>query len=82
MAAPVSFGRPSVRSICSIFPLCMESNTVEKLTNNIVASKFFACTCSRIRRIVKICYVVDLFLQKAILVLPKYFLNFWFYAVL
>ena len=46
----------------------MESNALEKLTNNIVASRFFART-SRIQRIVKICDVVDLFFQKP----------FWFF---
>ena len=39
------------------------------LTNNIVASWFFAHTPSKIRWIVKICDVVDLFLQK----------RFWFF---
>ncbi len=51
MAATVSFGSPGARSICSIFPLCIESNALEKSTNNIVASSFFALTPSIIRRI-------------------------------
>ena len=34
-------GRPYVRSICSIFPLCMESNALEKSTNKKDASRFF-----------------------------------------
>ena len=38
MAATVSFGRPWASSIYSIFPLCMESNALEKSINNIVAS--------------------------------------------
>ena len=60
----------------------MESNALEKSTDNIVASRFFFTrTPSRIRRIVKICDVVDLISPKAILVLPKYFLNFRFYVV-
>ena len=50
-------------SIYSIFPLCMESNALEKLTNNIVASRFFSRMHSRIQWRVKICDVVDLFLQ-------------------
>ena len=40
-----------------------------KSTNSIIASRFFARTPSRILRIVKICEVVDLFLQKP----------FWFF---
>ena len=69
MAATVSLGRPQASSICSIFPLCMESKALEKSTNNIVASSFFACIPSRIQRIVKICDVVDRFLRKP----------FWFF---
>ena len=42
----------------------MESKALVKSTNNIVASRFFAGTPSRIRRIVKICDDVDLFLRK------------------
>ena len=61
MAATLSLDGPSVSSICSIFPLCLESNVLAKSTNNIVASRFFALTPSRIRQIVKICDVVDLF---------------------
>ena len=38
-------------SICSIFRLCMESNTLEKSTSKIVTSRFFARTPSTIRRI-------------------------------
>ena len=51
-----------MRSICSIISLCMESKALEKSTNNIVVSRFFAHTLSRMRRIVKICDVVDRFL--------------------
>ena len=47
----------------------MESNALEKLTNNIVPSWFFARTLFRIRRIVKISDVVDRFLRKL----------FWFF---
>ena len=43
MAAIVSLG-----SIWSIFLLCMESKALEKSTNNIVASRFFTHTPSRI----------------------------------
>ena len=37
----------------------MKSKALEKSTNNIVAFRFFAHTPSRIRRIVKICDIVD-----------------------
>ena len=63
MAATVFLGRPLASSICSIFPLCMESKALENSINNIVASRFFAST-PRIRRIVKICYVEDQSLRK------------------
>ena len=64
IAAIVSFGRPQASSICSIFPLCMGSKALERSTNNIVASMFFAYTLSRIRWIVKVCDVVDRFFRK------------------
>ena len=51
-----------------IFPLSMESNALDKFTNNRVSSDFFARTLSNIRRIVKICDV-DQFLRKP----------FWFF---
>ena len=63
MATTVSFGKPWASRICSIFPMWMESKALVKSTNNIVASRFFART-PRIRRIVKICEVVDRFLRK------------------
>ena len=44
MTATVSLGRPLASRICSIFPLCIESKALEKLTKNIVAFKFFART--------------------------------------
>ena len=69
MAATVSLGRPYASSICSITPLRMESKALEKSTNNIVASRFFARTPSRLRQIVKICGVVDRFPRKP----------FWFF---
>ena len=69
MAATVSFGRPQARSICFIFPLCMESNALEKSTNNIVASTFFFSRTPKIRRIVKICDVEHRFSRKP----------FWFF---
>ena len=40
------------REVFTPFSLCMESKALEKSTNNIVASRFFARTPSRIRRIV------------------------------
>ena len=53
------------RSICSIFPLCMESNALEKSTNDSVISRILTRT-PKIQRIVKICDVVDRFLRKPI----------------
>ena len=47
----------------------MESKAFVKLTNNIVAYRFFARLPARILRIVNICEVVDLFLRK----------TFWFF---
>ena len=37
IAETVSFGKPYVRSICSIFPLYMESNANEKSANQSIA---------------------------------------------
>ena len=68
----MSLDRLLMRSIYSIFLLCMESNTLEKLTNNFVALRFFAQTHSR--PIVKI-WDLDRFFPKAVLVLSKYFLK-------
>ena len=65
----ISFSRPWASRICSIFPLWMESKALVKSTNNIVACRLFARTRSRIRRIVKICDVVNVFLRKP----------FWFF---
>ena len=59
-----------LRSICSIFPLCMESNALEKWTNYIVASRVFELTSSRIL------WWRGLISLKAISFLPKCFLNF------
>ena len=42
MAATVSLGRPWVSSICSIFPLCMESKTLERSTNKAQLSRHAA----------------------------------------
>ena len=47
----------------------MESKALVKLTNSNVACRFFARMPSRILRMVNICEVVDLFLQKP----------FWFF---
>ena len=72
MAAMVSFCILNASRICSIFTLCMESKAFVKSTNNIVASRFFARTPSRILRIVNIREVVDLFLRKP----------FWFFLII
>ena len=63
MAVTVSLGSPYASSTCSIFLLCMESKALEKTTNNIVATRFFACTSSKFQRAVKISDVVDWFLN-------------------
>ena len=63
MAASVSLGKPLGSIICSIFPLCMESNALAKSSNIIIASRIFARTPSRIRYIVNIFDVVNLFLR-------------------
>ena len=62
-------GRPYISNICFIFPLCMDLNTLEKSTNNSVALRFFPQTTSMIQLIVRICEVVEQFLQKP----------FWFF---
>ncbi len=41
MAATVTFGMPYACRICSIFPLSMESKTLVKSINSIVACRFF-----------------------------------------
>ena len=71
MAATVSFGRRYASRICSIFPPWMESKAFVKLTNNIVACRFFARTPSRILRVVNICEVVDRFLREPFLFFLK-----------
>ena len=48
-----------------IFPLCMESNAIEKSTNKCVASRFFVPTPCTVPRIVRI-YDVDRFFQKPV----------------
>ena len=40
VAVTVSMGRPYACSICSIFPLCVESNTLKKSMNKSVVSRF------------------------------------------
>ena len=74
IAQTVSLGKPSSRSTCSIFSLCMESNAWEKSINNSDASRISARTTSRIRRIVNIWFRGSIS-PKAILVLPKYFIK-------
>ena len=64
MAATVSLSRPKASGIFSIFPRLMETKALGKSTDNVVASRFFARTPSRIRQIVKLCDVVDRFFRK------------------
>ena len=63
-AVAVSLRRLYTNSICSIFPLCIESNALEKSTNCSVVSKCFARIPLMIQRIVKIYQVVERFLCK------------------
>ena len=76
MAVTVSLGRQYARSTCSIFPLSMESYTLEESTNNSVALRFFVQTslmiwwdCQNLR----CCGLVSL---KIIMIFPKNFLDF------
>ena len=62
--AGVLQARPYAKSVCSIFPLSMESNALDKSMNSSVALKFFARIPSMIRWIVRIYYVVFRFLRK------------------
>ena len=62
-------GWPFANSIFCIFSRRMESNVLEKTSDNSIASKFFARTPMMIRRIDRFCVVVDQFLWKL----------FWFF---
>ena len=53
-------------SICSIFPLWMESNSLEKSTNTPIVSWFLIPANSMVRRIVRSWEVVDRFLLNPI----------------
>ena len=80
MVVTVSLGRPYARIICSIFPLCMESNALEKSTNNSVASRVF------LRNLLKFdgwskCVISWINYSENHLVFLKNFLNFRLYAV-
>ena len=54
MTVTVYLRKLSARSLCTIFFLRMESNALEKSTNNSVASKYLART-SMFQRIFRIC---------------------------
>ena len=56
--------KPYASSICSIFPLCTESNALGKSANSSVALSFFAPIHSMICRIVRIFVAVKRFLGK------------------
>ena len=43
IAITVSFEKPYTRSSCSIFSLCLKSNTLEKSKNKSVPTRFFVC---------------------------------------
>ena len=55
----VSLGIPYANNICSIFYLCMESNSSEKFINCSVVSRFFAFILSMIQWVVRICEDVE-----------------------
>ena len=78
MAATVSLEIQLARSICSIFPLCMESNALEKSTDNSATSSFFFLHEYFLGFDELWC---ESFSPKDILVIPKYILNFTFNAV-
>ena len=50
----------------------MESNVLEKSTNNSAVSRFSAQTPLNIRRIVRICDVVDRFLRGVMVIVTGY----------
>ena len=81
MTVTVSLGRLYARSISSIFLLCMESNALEKSTNNSVAWRFF-CTISfddsTDYHDLRCCRQLS---PKTVLIFPKNFLNLWFDAI-
>ena len=68
LSVMVSLGETVAEKYLFHFPLCMESNALEKSTNKSVTSRFFAQTPSKIPWIFRICDV-DWFLWKP----------FWFF---
>ena len=72
----VSLRRPYANSICSIFPLCMESNAQEKSMNSRVVLRSFAGILLMIQWIVQIYEVMEQFFFKSHSDFPKIFLNF------
>ena len=69
-ATTVSLGWLYASSIYFIFPLCMESNSLEKFTNISLVTNFFARNPSMAELIIGICEVVDQFFLK-----PFFFLR-------
>ena len=72
----VSFRRPYAGSICSIFPLCIKSNALEKSTNKSVALRFFCIYYIDVltnSQILRSCRLIS---PKYVLTFPKNFLNF------
>ena len=63
-------------SISSIFPLCIELNTLDKSTNGGITSTFFTLSLSMIWRIVRICEAVKRIFRKLFWVWRKNFHNF------
>ena len=62
----IYLGKSFTKSICYIFPACMESNVLEKSANNNVASRFFTRTLSMIWKL-KSC---DSISPKTVLIFP------------
>ena len=81
MAATISLGRPWAGSIYSILPQFMESEALEKSTNNIVESRFFYTHTVKNWTDSQNLWRRGSISPNAILVHPKYLLNFGFYAV-
>ena len=71
----ISLRRLYASSIFSIFLWCMKSNASEKSTNKSVVSSFFLSAPSMIQWIIRICDVVNRFLQKPFRFFKRIFLN-------
>ena len=75
------FGWPLASRIYSTIPLWMESKALAKSTNNIVACRFFCTYTFKNSTDNQSLWRCGSIPPEAILVLPKYVLNFGFYVV-